>query len=125
MISDESLTNKECPNRYRLYKALNPETGDECWLFYSDYDTYDGIKHRVYGVSYVFKDRKTMPKNFKKLTKDIEENDFKYIQWKNRLIICGNIGGIASLKTGKYKVPSSGGKSPYDTMPIRVIIVNN
>ncbi len=81
-----------------------------------------------YGVAYVFKDKKMMPKDFKKLAKKIGKDNYKYCQWKNRLVICENYFGISEteniLKTGKYKVPSSvGGGTEYEK-PIKVIVVN-
>ncbi len=110
---------------YRLYKARNPETGDECWITYN-YNSED--KPTCYGVAYVFKDKRTMPKNFKKLANKIDKENYKYYQWKNRLVICENYFGISEteniLKTGKYKVPSSVGSDAEYEKPIKVIVVS-
>ena len=120
LISDLKVDN--CT--YRLYKARNPETGDECWITYN----YNSEDKPAYGIAYVFKDKKTMPKDFKKLAKDIGKDNYKYYQWKNRLVICENYFGISEteniLKTGKYKVPSSVGSDVEYEKPIKVIVVS-
>ena len=121
-VSDLKVENS---GGYRLYKARNPETGDECWITYN-YNSED--KPMCYGVAYVFKDKKMMPEDFKKLAKTICKDNYKYCQWKNRLVICENYFGVSEteniLKTGKYKVPSSVGNGTEYEKPIKVIIVN-
>lgn len=115
LISDLKVDN--CT--YRLYKARNPETGDECWITYEtiadkDKDTYKG-------VAYVFKDKKTMPKDFKE--KEVRTDLFAYDvkKWKNRIIIEGNYTIERILKGKKFRKPCGGG---IPEQPIRVIVVN-
>mgnify|MGYP004553633177 CR=1 FL=1 len=107
--------------RYRLYKARNPETGDECWITYEFNADKDKDKDAYKGVAYVFKDKKTMPKDFKE--KEVRTDLFAYDvkKWKNRIIIEGNYTIERILKGKKFRKPCGGG---IPEQPIRVIVVN-
>lgn len=113
-ISDLKVDN----STYRLYKARNPETGDECWITY-DYNSED--KPMCYGVAYVFKDKKMMPKDFKKRKIHTDNSSNGAKKWKNRIIIAGNYTMERILKGKKLRKPCGGG---IPEQPIRVIIVN-
>ena len=107
--------------QYRVRKMSNSETSDECWIAYKKSDTSYGFDYLVYGVAYVFKDKKAMPKDFKKRTVQIYGHNFKYNQWKNRYLISYDSYTERVLQGKKIHKPVGGG---IPEQPIRVIVVN-
>lgn len=103
---------------YRLYKARNPESGDECWITY-DYNCED--KPMCYGVAYVFKDKKTIPKDFQRRKIHTDDSTYRAKKWKNRIILAGNYTTTQILQGKKFRKVCGGG---IPEQPIKVIVVN-
>ena len=114
-VSDEKVENS---GGYCLYKARNPETGDECWITY-DYNCED--KPMCYGVAYVFKDKKTIPKDFQRRKIHTDDSTYRAKKWKNRIILAGNYTTTQILQGKKFRKVCGGG---IPEQPIRVIVVN-
>ncbi len=115
-VSDEKVENS---GGYCLYKARNPETGDECWITYEF--NADKDKNTYKGVAYIFKDKKTMPKDFKEKVVRTVRIPYSVKKWKNRIILAGTYTMKQILQGKKFRKPCSGG---IPEQPIRVIVVN-
>lgn len=84
-------------------------------------DTSYGFDYLVYGVAYVFKDKKTMPKDFKEKKVRTVRIPYSVKKWKNRIILASNYTMKQILRGKKFRKPCGGG---IPEQPIRVIVVN-